>query len=371
MIEAHVGDTTRRSSQETLRSNNNQQAHDQHHELSFLETTSEKPGDDSATLPDTLSIQNSVDIQISLNDVPPDGGFGAWWQVAMGHIVIFNTWGYINSFGLFQTYYESILSASPSTISWIGSIQVFLMFFLGVASGRAADAGYFKLVFSLGLFLQLLGTFMTSLSTTYWQLLLAQGICTGVGNGLMFCPTVSVVSTYFLKHRGIAIGIIAAGTGTGGLIFPIVAQKLLPTIGFGWTVRVMGFIMMGTMCLPLAFSKSRLPPRKIGPLVEWKAFKESSFTLYTIGATLCFWGLYFAFYYVSKENFFSCLLFKNFILIVVSQQISTYGISELGMSESDSLNLLLILNGVGIPARLIPNIISDRYVSTIGFQYRC
>lgn len=301
MTGTNVEERTRNSSQETFGSSNNQQAYDRNHELSSLDTTAEKLNYDSTTLPDTISVHNSIEVQ-QLPDIPPDGGFGAWWQVAMGHLVIFNTWGYINSFGLFQTYYESVLSESPSTISWIGSIQVFLMFFLGTASGRAADAGYFRLVFSIGVFFQLLGIFMTSLSTTYWQFFLSQGICTGVGMGLLFCPIVSVVSTYFLKHRAKAVGFIAAGTGTGGLIFPIVAQKLLPSIGFGWTVRVMGFIMMGTMCLPLAFSKSRLPPRRIGPLVEWQAFKDRSFTLYTIGVTLCFGGLYFAFYYVSKET---------------------------------------------------------------------
>lgn len=180
---------------------------------------------------------------LAIEDLPPDGGFEAWWQVFMTHIVIFNTWGYINSFGLFQTYYETTLDESASAISWIGSVQIFLLFFMGTASGRAADAGYFKSVFAVGLFLQLLGTFMTSLCTTYLQLLLAQGICTGLGNGLMFCPSLSVLSTYFSTKRAQAIGIAASGTATGGIVFPIVAQKLLPNIGFGWTVRVMGFIV--------------------------------------------------------------------------------------------------------------------------------
>lgn len=33
---------------------------------------------------------------------PPDGGLEAWIQALMGHLVVFNTWGYINSFGVFQ-----------------------------------------------------------------------------------------------------------------------------------------------------------------------------------------------------------------------------------------------------------------------------
>jgi len=35
---------------------------------------------------------------------PPDGGLQAWTQVACGWLVIFTTWGWINSFGVWQTY---------------------------------------------------------------------------------------------------------------------------------------------------------------------------------------------------------------------------------------------------------------------------
>jgi MFS family permease len=233
---------------------------------------------------------------------PPQDGGEAWLQVLMGHIIIFNTWGYINSYGAFQTYYVAHLGHPPSDISWVGSVQVFLLFFIGTFSGRAADAGYFRTVFSAGLLAQLLGVFMTSISSKYYQLFLAQGVLTGLGNGLLFCPSLSVLSTYHGKRKALAIGIAACGTGTGGLVFPAIAQQLLPKIGFGWTLRVMGFVMLGTMSLPLAFTRSRLPPRRTGPIVEWGAFQEPAFLFYAIGITLCFWGLYFAFYYVSTEE---------------------------------------------------------------------
>lgn len=83
----------------------------------------------------------------------------------VGHLVVFNTWGLINSFGVFQTYYITALNRPPSDISWIGSIQIFLLFFVGTFSGRATDYGLFKTTFVLGSILQLVGVFMTSLST--------------------------------------------------------------------------------------------------------------------------------------------------------------------------------------------------------------
>ncbi|RAK94796.1 uncharacterized protein BO80DRAFT_450783 [Aspergillus ibericus CBS 121593] len=47
---------------------------------------------------------------------PPDGGLIAWLQVAAGFVLFFNTWGMINTFAMFQTYYESgaLFQASSS-----------------------------------------------------------------------------------------------------------------------------------------------------------------------------------------------------------------------------------------------------------------
>lgn len=193
---------------------------------------------------------------------PPDGGMTAWTQAAMGHLVVFNVWGYITSFGVFQAYYVSALQQPPSSISWVGSVQIFLLFFIGTFSGRATDYGLFRPIFLAGSFFLLLGVFMTSLCTEYWQLFLAQGICTGIGNGLLFCPTLALLSTYFSSRRAIAIGIGASGTATGGIVFPIIVQQLLPKLGFPWTVRINGFVMLTIQSITFTFLRTRLPPRK-------------------------------------------------------------------------------------------------------------
>ena len=268
---------------------------------------------------------------------PPDGGLAAWTQAAMAHLIVFNTWGYINSFGVFQTYYVTALTHSPSDKTWVASVQIFLLFFIGTFSGRATDYGLFRMTFLTGSVFQVLGIFMTSLCTNYWQLFLAQGICTGLGNGLIFCPALALLSTYFSKKRSLAIGIAASGTATGGLVYPVIVQQLLPKIGFPWTVRVLGFVMLAVSLITLAFTKPRLPPRKSGPIVEWSAFRELPYTLFAIGMFLNFWALYFAFYYIGS-----------------------FGQNVLSITNSNSINNILILNGVGIFGRIIPNHLADR-----------
>ena len=274
---------------------------------------------------------------------PPDGGIGAWTQVVMAHLSVFNTWGYINTFGVFQTYYVAALNHPPSSISWVGSAQIFLLFFIGTFSGRATDYGLFRVTYLLGSIFQVLGVFMTSISTKYWQLFLAQGICTGIGNGLVFCPVLALVSTYFSSKKSLAISIVACGTASGGLVFPAIVQQLLPRIGFPWTVRIIGFVMLGVQCVAFAFLKTRVPPRKAGPVVEWQAFREIPYALFCIATFLIFWSLYFAFYYIGS--------FARDIIHV---------------SETDSINLLLILNGVGALGRLVPGYLADKYFGPLN-----
>ena len=234
---------------------------------------------------------------------PPDGGVKAWTQVACAWIVIVTTWGYLNSFGAFETYYTEALGESQSSISWVGSLQLWVIFAMSSVSGRALDAGLFIPTFFVGSVIQLVGIFMNSLCKNLWQLLLAQGLCTGLGSGIIFCPCMGLVTTYFAKRRGIAVAIVTTGNSFGGMIYPFMVRQLLPQIGFAWTVRVIGFINLACLSIGLAFMRPRLPPRKSGPLVEWTAFKEIPYLSAVSGFTLVFGALFFVYYYVSSMPF--------------------------------------------------------------------
>jgi MFS family permease len=205
------------------------------------------------------------------------------------------------------------------------------------------DAGYFRPTFAVGTVFQLLGIFMTSLSTKYWQLFLAQGVCTGIGSGILFTPSMALLSTYFSSHKGIAVAIATTANSAGGALYPLIARQLLAQIGFGWTMRVLGLINMIFLCTAGLVMKPRLPPRKSGPLVDFSAFKEVEYMLLSIG--LCF--------------HMSSLYFTNWY-------IASYGRDMLDLSYSNSIILLIILNGVGIPARVLAGHVADRYLGALN-----
>jgi hypothetical protein len=219
--------------------------------------------------------------RVSSIDPPPNGGWEAWSQVLGGHIVTFFVWGFITSFGMFQAYYTATGVSSSSNLSWIGSLMIFFLMLIPIWSGSAADVGHFKLVLRMGILLWVVGIFATSVCRKYWQFLLVQGLCIGVANGLMFVPTMSVVSTYFdPSRRSLAIGLILCGSATGGMIFLIILNRLFSIVGFGWAVRTFGFMALVLLLLAERSLKKRLPPKDSMKLFEPSELKDIVFVLF-------------------------------------------------------------------------------------------
>lgn len=144
---------------------------------------------------------------------------------------------------------------------------------------------------------------MTSLCTEYWQFILAQGICSPLGLNCIFQAGTSTITTWFFKKRGLAFGIMAAGSGLGGIIFPIMASHLIPKIGFEWTMRTFGFMVLGLMCIAAVTVKSRLAPkpRAFELAVFIEPFQDTRYLLVVIGAFLFFMGVFVPMNFIEVE----------------------------------------------------------------------
>ena len=260
---------------------------------------------------------------------PPDGGLLAWLHVLSSFFLWFNTWGILNAFGVFQTYYESgaLFEASSSNISWIGSIQSFMLLVVGIFAGPLYDRGYLRSLLFVGSFGVVFGHMMLSLCTEYWQALLAQGFCVGIGAGCLFVPSVSVLPTYFKRKIGLALGLGSSGSSIGGIIYPIVLNQLIDRIGFGWSVRVVAFIALATLLLPLCVMRMRFQPPKPRAMVDWKTFSDVPFMVFVLATLIGFIGLYVILFYLSfyaeEQNITDTKL--AFYLVAIFNAASTLG----------------------------------------------
>jgi hypothetical protein len=80
----------------------------------------------------------------------PDGGWSAY-SVVLGSWLLFTaTFGYVNAFGVYQAYYISALDTPSSAISWIGSVQIWIQFSMGLLVGKLFDDGYCRALIVVG-----------------------------------------------------------------------------------------------------------------------------------------------------------------------------------------------------------------------------
>ena len=264
-----------------------------------------------------------------------------------------------NCFGVFQTYYarELLQHVSPSSISWIGSTQSFLLLFVGVISGPLFDAGHLHLLLGTGAVLIGVGLMATSVCTEYWQVVLAQGLCMGVGTGCLYVPSLAIVPQWFgRRHKALAVGLVTCGSSFGGVIYSLMFQGLQPRLGFPWATRVMGFMAIATLAVALSVLRRRkdgdddaaaAAARKSRPLLELAAFRERPYVIYCAAMWPSFLGFITPVFYL-----------QPFAL-------------EHGLAGSSvALYLVAILNASSVPGRIAPSFVAER-IGPVQTMFLC
>ncbi|KAI0741766.1 monocarboxylate permease [Daedaleopsis nitida] len=295
------------------------------------------------TVVDSPEVVGSLAVEAAEPEHVPDGGREAWTVVLGSSLALFASAGMINAYGTFQAYYESTLlpASSSATISLIGSLQIFFLYGLGPVTGRVFDANGTSVLIPLGSALCVLAMMMVSLAQKDhpYQLFLSQGVLFGLGLALLFNPSVAVMSHWFRRRRATAIGIVLGGSAIGGVVFPIMLQHLIPRIGFGWAVRVIGFIMMACFIVACLTIRTRLP---LTGHISWRSaidlggFKDIRYILAAVAGFVLFYALFIPYVYIQ--------IYANFR----------------GVPPSISNYLLAILNAMNIPSRVLPGILADR-----------
>ncbi|CAL8577887.1 hypothetical protein XPA_003699 [Xanthoria parietina] len=163
-------------------------------------------------------------------------------------------------------------------------------------------------------------------------------VCSPIGASLIFYPAMSSTGTWFFKRRALAFGIMAAGSSLGGVILPIMVDRIIARAGFPWAMRGAAFLLLALLIYANLTVRSRLPPSpKPWSLMEFVLpFRELTFSLVVFASFLFFAGM-----------------FLPFTFVILSAQHD-------GMSERLAAYLVPILNAVSIFGRTIPGYIADK-----------
>lgn len=160
-----------------------------------------------------------------------------------------------------------------------------------------------KWLLLIGTFLHVFGLMMTSISKEYYQFFLAQGICSPLGASFVFSPALSCTATWFEKRRALAFGVVSSGSSLGGVVFPTMLSRLLPTIGFGWTVRIAAFIVLALLIIANLTVRSRIVPvpRPVKFTDYTSPFSETPFVMLMLASCCGFFAMFVPINYIVLE----------------------------------------------------------------------
>lgn len=230
----------------------------------------------------------------SLEDKPIDGAYG-WAVVMSGCIMLMFSMGCVNSYGAYQTYYNlnQFPDAPVSTLSWIGTMQFAVLNVGGIPAGILCERMDSRLVTFVGGLIMGVSLIIASFcDSAVWKLILTQGIVFGIGGSLVFIPAVSIPAQWFTKYRALAVGIVVAGSGVGGLWLTPATKSMISSLGTGWALRITGIIIFVVNSVASLFMRNRLQLESRAQIVDFSVFRDFRFLLVFAGAVCATTGYF-------------------------------------------------------------------------------
>ncbi|RAK90413.1 MFS general substrate transporter [Aspergillus costaricaensis CBS 115574] len=283
----------------------------------------------------------------------PEGGVEAWLVVLSCWYDMFCTFGLVNYIGVFETYYISNQGpfhrySQGNGIPFTGILLCNTLFPSGhfhlnwltsdIQFGPLFNQFRPRWIFTASALAYIFSLIIIFLSDKYYQIFLSQGIIAASGVSAVFnCCTASVIS-WFKCHYTFAFGIMVSGFSLSGVIISIIINKLIPRLGFPWTIHIVAFIILSLLAVSASTLVSRVPPRpKPFSIASYLGgFREPAFALTCVASFLFYWGLFIP---------------LNYIILQAE---------EAGMHPELAQYLLPIINAVSIPGRIIPGLLADK-----------
>lgn len=189
-----------------------------------------------------------------------------WWVVFVAAVGLSMGYGPVVTFtfGVFLKLLNQEFGWSRGDISQAFSISLFVMSLVFPLVGRLVDRFGARRVIIPSIFLFGLGLMALSLlSGNIWQLYAVYLLLGLVGGGTAPVPYSNVLSHWFDKRRGLALGLAMVGLGLGAFAMPSLAQTLI--VSYGWRQAYIMFgLMVVVVTIPVVGLFLRETPEMVG-----------------------------------------------------------------------------------------------------------
>jgi MFS family permease len=214
----------------------------------------------------------------------------------------------------------------------------------GVLMGRLADRYGIALPLTIGALALGAGYIAAGLSASLWQVALAHGFLIGFGTSATFGPLMADISHWFMRRRGIAVTLTAAGNYLAGTLWPPVVEHFIAGNGWRLTHMGIGVFVLATM-LPLSFAVRRRIEVGHTAAADAQAAQRQAdmpFSPLTLQVLLCIAGV-------------GCCV----AMATPQVHIVAY-CSDLGYGVARGAQMLSLMLGCGIVSRIASGFIADR-----------
>ena len=223
---------------------------------------SDREDADTSPLPLDHSIEE-VGPHPEFSLAPVDGGKDAWLCLAGCFFIEALVWGFPFSFGIFQQYYSTHepFASEPGGIPVIGTSATGLMYFTApiIFWFMQAYPQHRRHCNILGLPIAVLALLASSFATRTSHLVATQGVLYGIGGMLFYTPTIVFLGEWFVRRRGLAFGVMWAGTGFAGVTIPFFLAEVLEKWGWQTALRVWACVLTVLSTPLLYYVKPRVP----------------------------------------------------------------------------------------------------------------
>jgi sugar phosphate permease len=188
----------------------------------------------------------------------------AWIILAVLFIGLMFSFGVRASFGAYITPWEKNFAADRTLVTSISLLSFIVYAFAQPVAGKYNDQWGRNIVPSVSLLLVGGCLLLSSFATQIWQLYILFGV--GFSLGVAGCSNVTasaILSRWFYKKKGIALGLAVAGMAVGQLT--IVPATLFIMTRYSWRTAMEVFsLIILVIILPLMFFLVRSKPEEFG-----------------------------------------------------------------------------------------------------------
>ncbi|OMC88460.1 MFS transporter [Viridibacillus sp. FSL H7-0596] len=161
-----------------------------------------------------------------------------------------------SSSGVFIDPFELEFGWNRPAISFAFAVSLFLYGFSGPFMAAFVEVFGLKRMMLYSMLTLSTGLALTFVMQSQWQLILIWGVMIGIGSGLFLTVlSTQIANRWFVKHRGLAVGILTASTATGQLILLPVLATIIDQYSWRYATGLIFILSLLILLLILLFMK--------------------------------------------------------------------------------------------------------------------